>query len=468
MATGWRVTVAEVRARIGQLVARTTSLRMRVTTVAILVVGLTLAAGSVILVELLRTHLVDASRSSAQTRADSVASLISTTPALDRSSLSSFGDDDDEFIQILDSSGHVIAASKNIAHQPAVRTSEVHDVITVASGSTRFVVADKHVTTPQGARTVVTGSSLETAQDTTDSLTQLLLVGFPLTMLIVGTIAWFAVGRTLAPVERIRREVDEISGTQLHRRLPKPPRHDEIGRLTHTMNRMLARLDHAQQRQRRFVSDAAHELRSPVAAIRQNLEVATTYPEHLSTEELLETVRSESNRLERLVIALLSLARIDERSPMPAAEPVDLDDLVFEEAQRLRHTTALRIDTTGVSAGRVAGDKALFSQALRNLVDNAERHARATITFALAEHDATVTLSVDDDGSGIPVEDRHRVFERFVRLDEARSRDDGGSGLGLAIVHDIIVGYAGTVVVTTSGLGGARLVVNLPRLNDAV
>ncbi len=430
-----------------------------------MVVGLALGTGSVILVHLLYSHLVDSTRTGAEARADSLASLMSTAADPDNPSFTSLDDDEDEFVQVLDAQGRVVAASKGMTGQPAVRVSD-EDVVSVPFDSDRFAVAGSEVTTSLGDRTVIVGSSLEGARDAADSLTNLLLVGAPLMMLVVGATTWLVVGRTLAPVERIRREADEITGTQLHRRLPEPTARDEIGRLTRTMNLMLARLDQAQQQQQRFVSDAAHELRSPVASIRQNLEVATLYPDHLSTEELIETVRSESTRLERLVTALLSLARLDERSTSTGADPVDLDDLVFEESRRLRQSTSLRIDTTGVGAGRVSVDAALLTQMLRNLVDNAERHAVSVIALSLAEDDATVVLTVEDDGPGVEPVDRERVFDRFVRLDDARARDDGGSGLGLAIVHDIVVAHGGSVTLTRSRLGGARLLVRLPRLGD--
>ncbi len=458
--------MVEPPAQPGWWRTRVASLRVRVTALAVLVVGLALGVGSVILVHLLYSHLVDSSRTAAEARADSLASLMSTASDPDSFSFTSLDDDEDEFVQVLDDQGRVVAASENMTGQPVVTISD--DEVSVPFDSDPFAVADSDVTTSVGDRTVIVGSSLEDARDAADSLTGLLLVGAPLMMLVVGATTWFAVGRTLAPVERIRREADEITGAQLHRRLPTPPAGDEIGRLARTMNLMLGRLEQAQQQQRSFVSDAAHELRSPVASIRQNIEVADRYPDHLSTDELLETVRSESARLERLVTALLSLARLDERSASTSVTAVDLDDLVFEEAARLRQGTPLRVDTTRVSAGRVSGDEALLAQVLRNLVDNAERHAASVLALTLAEAGDTVVLTVEDDGPGVDPADRDRVFDRFVRLDDARARDDGGSGLGLAIVHDIVVAHGGSVSLTTSRLGGACLTVRLPRLGDSL
>jgi signal transduction histidine kinase len=229
------------------------------------------------------------------------------------------------------------------------------------------------------------------------------------------------------------------------------------------MNRMLGRLEEGQARQRRFIADASHELRSPVASIRQHAEVAISHPELTSVGELSETVYAENRRVERLVDDLLLLARADEHTLQLRRRPVDLDDLVFDEARRLRDATDLRIETTAVSAGRVSGDAASLRRVLRNLGDNAARHARAHVAFALGEHDGAVQLDVDDDGPGIPADDRQRVFERFVRLDDARARDRGGSGLGLAIVAEVVSAHGGAITISDSGLGGARVQVRFPR-----
>jgi len=257
--------------------------------------------------------------------------------------------------------------------------------------------------------------------------------------------------------------VDAISATALHRRVPDPPADDEIGRLARTMNRMLERLERAQTRQRRLVSDASHELRSPVAAIRQQAEVALAHPDRTSTTELAGTVLAEDLRLQRLAEDLLLLTRADEHTLGLRRRPVDLDDLVFDEARRLRGVSGLRVDTSAVSAGRVDGDAAGLRRVLRNLGDNAARHAGTQVAFSVSERDGVVRLLVDDDGPGIPEADRERVFERFVRLDDARARDDGGSGLGLAIVTELVSAHDGTVTITHSPASGTRVEVALPR-----
>lgn len=228
------------------------------------------------------------------------------------------------------------------------------------------------------------------------------------------------------------------------------------------MNRMLGRLEQAHTRQRRFVADASHELRSPVASIRQHAEVALAHPERTTTADLARTVLAEGLRVQRLVEDLLFLARGDEHTVELRRRPIDLDDLVFDEAQRLRVATNLRVDTRAVSAGRVEGDAEGLRRLVRNLGENAARHARGRILFALAERDGWVHLTLDDDGRGIPPADRERVLERFVRLDEARARDGGGSGLGLAIVAAVAAAHGGTVRIGESPLGGARVELELP------
>ncbi len=434
------------------------SVRVRTTLAAVLVVGVALAVGAIALVLLLRGALAEGVATAAEARAEQIAGALDSgsdeLPGVNR-------DDDEEVVQVLDAGGSVVASSPNIAGEAVIArlgdgdTTEVE--APVEDGKFLAVAAETN-----DGRIVVVAHSLEDAGDSVAALIPLLLIGLPLLLALLGGTMWYVTGRALAPVERMRREVDEISAEQLYRRVEQPPTQDEVGRLARTMNRMLHRLEEAQARQRRFVSDASHELRSPVASIRQNAEVALTHPETTTTPELAETVLAEGQRVQSLVEALLVLARADEQSLQLAKRVVDVDDLVFAEAQRLRDTTDLQIDTTGVGAGRVQGDASALTQVLRNLTDNAARHAHGRVALALAVQDSSVVLNVDDDGSGIPETERDRVFERFVRLDEARARDHGGSGLGLSIVTEIVTAHHGTVRATEAPYGGARLTVRIP------
>nr|WP_280801371.1 ATP-binding protein [Arthrobacter pigmenti] len=284
----------------------------------------------------------------------------------------------------------------------------------------------------------------------------------PLLILIVSVVTWLVVGRALAPVERMRREVDEVTSRNLHRRIDDPGRSDEIGRLARTMNRMLERLEQSQRSQRRFISDASHELKSPLASLRQYAEVARSHPDRISADDLSRAVLDEGGRLERLVAGMLVLARADEQSLEVKAREVDLDDLVLAEGRRLRTSTELDLDATEVGAARVLGDGALLAQMVRNLVDNAAQHARSQVRLRLSATESTAVLAVEDDGLGVPVEDRERVFERFARLDESRTRNSGGSGLGLSIVQEIVSAHHGTVQISDSPLGGVCIEVRIP------
>jgi signal transduction histidine kinase len=224
---------------------------------------------------------------------------------------------------------------------------------------------------------------------------------------------------------------------------------------------MLARLEAARVRQRQFVGDASHELRSPLASIRQTAEVAKAHPAALPEGELADAVLEEGARMQRLVEQLLLLTRTDEGAVAVAPKDVDLDDLVLDEARRARD--GVEVDTSSVWPARVRGDGPALAQVVRNLLDNAVRHARSRVVLALREVDDAVELVVEDDGPGVPADQRERIFERFVRLDEARARDAGGSGLGLAIVQEIVRVHGGSVAASASPLGGARFVVRLPR-----
>jgi signal transduction histidine kinase len=289
----------------------------------------------------------------------------------------------------------------------------------------------------------------------------------PLVLLVLGAVTWRIVGRALAPVEAVRREVDEISAAELHRRVPEPAQADEIARLAATMNRMLDRLEQAQEQQRRFVSDASHELRSPIAVIRQPAELALAHPDRIALSELATTVRTESLRLQLLVDDLLLLARSDEGMLGLERRPLDLDDIVFDEAKRLRSSTDLHVDTVGVSGGRIDADPAAIRRVLRNIIDNAARHARSTVTLRLAQSNGQVVLDVDDDGPGIAIADRARVLDRFVRLDDARTRDGGGAGLGLAIAAELVTAHGGDIAVDSSPTGGTRVRLRFVAAHDA-
>lgn len=436
------------------MIRRFATIRAITTAVATVVVAIALAVGATALIAALRQTLIDEVGEAGRAQAGDVVRQLEAGKA----PVLKVAVGDEQLIQVITPAGAVVASSPNIAGAPAVARLTPGQSVQVVTplDDDEFVAVAEGAQTPEGLRIVVVARALVEVLDATTVVTRLLIIGLPVLLVVVATTTWFSVGRALAPVEAIRREVDEISAAQLHRRVPQPAADDEIGRLAATMNRMLARLESARNSQRRFVSDASHELRSPITTIRQHAEVVVAHPDRTTATELAEVVLAEQRRMQRLVEDLLLLARADEQVPFARA-PVDLDDLAFEEGHRLRSATSLRVDTSKVGAARVHGDVDALRRVLRNLGENAARHASSRIDIALADRGGDVVLTVDDDGQGIPEPEHDRVLGRFVRLDEARSRDDGGSGLGLSIVDEVARAHGGSIKIEQSPLGGARI-----------
>lgn len=284
-----------------------------------------------------------------------------------------------------------------------------------------------------------------------------MLIGLPLLLAVVAAVTWLVTRWALRPVESIRSELAEIMHGDLSRRVPEPAARDEIARLAATTNETLAALEQSAERQRRFIADAAHELRSPIASLRTQLEVAQAHPGLLELDGLL----SDTVRLEHLAADLLLLARLD-AGEQPRSDRIDLALLVREE---LGHRVG---DRAPVGAGLpreplvITGSRTQIARVLGNLVDNAQRHAATAVRVTVERRGDRVVLAVADDGRGVPEADRERIFQRFVRLDDARSRDDGGAGLGLAIVRDVVQRHGGTIRVDSADSGGARFVVEFP------
>jgi signal transduction histidine kinase len=365
----------------------------------------------------------------------------------------------DVIIQLLGPQGQIVASDHPRVHSTLLEQPGTDKDVKIHQLEDHYVVVAKR--SDPGPGMIVVGRSTDQVKHATAASALLLSFAVPVGLALVAMAVWLSVGRALRPVESMREEAATITAAHLNRRLAVPDGRDEIPRLAATLNEMLDRIDATSRVQRQFVSDASHELRSPLATLRQLAEVARDYPDRTGQDSLARDVLAEEGRMEELVAALLLLARIDDGVPH-AAGPVDLDDLVLDHARRLRHDDGPRIDVSGVSAGQVVGDPVLLGQVVRNLLSNALRHGRNEVSVSLQEYDDQVVLTVDDDGNGIPEADRQRVFERFVRLDEARARDGGGSGLGLAIVHKVVDELGGSVRVQESANGGARFVVEMP------
>jgi signal transduction histidine kinase len=264
----------------------------------------------------------------------------------------------------------------------------------------------------------------------------------------------------MKPVEVVRRAVADISAKDLDERLPSPRSGDELDRLVDTMNQMLQGMQAAMKRERRFIADASHELRSPIAAIRGALETS----DHTvgGMERSHEVALSALQRLDFMADGLLTLDSIGgPRNELPL-RPIDLDELVLLQVNELRKRTSLTIDASNVSGGQVLAREVDMMRIVENLSSNAVRYAESRIEYSVAERGDHVWLAVADDGPGIPEPMRNIVFERFARIDSARNWSNGGTGLGLAIVSEIVTTYGGRVWVEATTTHGARFVIRLP------
>jgi signal transduction histidine kinase len=422
--------------------------RGRITLAATIAVAMVLALVGVAFVVLLQRDLLRGVDASARIRAQDIAALSNgTLPAVLPAA-----QDDGSVVQVLDNSGRVLAASGNIEGQSALvrpnaalHGSGISTVSGLPIGSgERFRILQETLGTGMPQRTIVVALSLAPVDEAVQSARSLLLEVLPAGLLLTALVTWLGVGRALAPVERIRRRVATIGAGDLSKRVPLSSARDEVHRLGETMNSMLDRLETSAGRQRRFVADASHELRSPLANIQASLEVALTRQDLDLWQETGQDLQGEYDRIQHLVEDLLLLARLDGRIPL-AQDEVDLDDVVHEEAERLRKHAAVTVHVAPLPALRVQGDGARLAQVVGNLADNAARHAATTVSLSLRRDGDLAVVQVADDGPGVPLEDRVRIFDRFTRLDEARARDSGGSGLGLAISQEIAQAHGGSL-----------------------
>ncbi|MBV7244208.1 sensor histidine kinase [Streptomyces sp. MW-W600-10] len=482
------------------------SVRARAALGATLVVAVALVAAGLAVLLVLRANLIDQADLQAEVAAREAAGQLATgTPYEDVE----LDDEEDHPVQVTDEEDRVVIVSKDLRAVTGTGASGVTPVPSASAGATpspgddddgdddadddgdddrsrpgrgevssddpdfsdgtatvgrttadyRFAAVE--ATTPDGVTlTVYAGAPLAAEQEAVNTVRGAMLTGLPLLLVVVAGVTWLVTRRALRPVEGIRREMAAITASEdLARRVPEPGSRDEIAALARTTNETLTVLEASVERQRRFVADASHELRSPIASLRTQLEVAEAHPELLD----LPGAVADTVRLQVLAADLLLLARLD-AGEKPGSATVELGALVREEvSQRTGDRIPVAVEVPEGGAFEVNGSRGQLSRVIGNLLDNAQRHADASVAVSVAADGRGVRVEVRDDGAGVPEAERERIFERFVRLDDARSRDDGGAGLGLAIARDVASRHGGTLTVHRAAEGGAAFRLWLPR-----
>ncbi|MEU0356100.1 sensor histidine kinase [Streptomyces cyaneofuscatus] len=479
------------------------SVRARAAIGATLVVAVALVAAGLAVLSVLRTNLIDQADLQAEVAAREVAGQLALDTAYADLDLD---DEEDHPVQVTDEEGRVVFVSQGLRAVSGTASTGVSPVPSASAGATpspgdddddgdddgggdsarpargevssddpdvsdgtatvdgkqadyRFAAVE--ATTPAGLTlTVHAGAPLAAEQEAVNTVRGAMLTGLPLLLAVVAGVTWLVTRRALRPVEGIRREMAAITASEdLARRVPEPGSRDEIAALARTTNETLTALEASVERQRRFVADASHELRSPIASLRTQLEVAEAHPELLD----LPGAVADTVRLQVLAADLLLLARLD-AGEKPGAARLEVGALVREEvSQRTGDRIPVTVEVAEDAAYEVNGSRGQLVRVIGNLLDNAQRHAGHRITVQVAADGSGVRVEVRDDGAGVPEDERERIFERFVRLDDARSRDDGGAGLGLAIARDVAVRHGGTLTVHRAPEGGAAFRLWLPR-----
>ncbi|MFE3373964.1 sensor histidine kinase [Streptomyces sp. NPDC059173] len=482
------------------------SVRARAALGATLVVAVALAGAGLAVLLVLRANLIDQADLQAEVAAREVAGALATGTPYGEVELD---DEEDHPVQVTDEEGRVVLVSQDLRAVTGTGATGVTPVPPASAGATpppgdedddgddrdddrdedsgrpgrgevssddpdfsdgtatvdrttadyRFAAVE--ATTPGGVTlTVHAGAPLAAEQEAVGTVRGAMLTGLPVLLVVVAGVTWLVTRRALRPVEGIRREMAAITASEdLARRVPEPGSRDEIAALARTTNETLAFLEASVERQRRFVADASHELRSPIASLRTQLEVAAAHPDLLD----LPGAVADTVRLQVLAADLLLLARLD-AGEKPGGGTVELGALVREEvSQRTGDRIAVAVEVPEDAAFEVDGSRGQLARVIGNLLDNAQRHAAASVAVSVAAEGRGVRVEVRDDGAGVPEAERERIFERFVRLDDARSRDDGGAGLGLAIARDVAARHGGTLTVHRAHEGGAAFRLWLPR-----
>lgn len=460
--------MSTVQDQMGRLAKRMlSSVRVRVTATALLAVGCALGVSFLLVDTGLANYRHRVLMATAAQQARMVVALNPrlTTPLV----LPADPNIDSGLVQVI-RDNRVLGASRPLRHYPPLwypGGPVKPDFLEGLAPDVRTVAVPVNNDGAKGVVVVV--ASLQQYDHSVAYIQRLLDIGTPMLLLVVGVIIWLIVGRALRPIEMMRREVAEVATLRGGYRVAEPGNDDEVGRLARTLNSMLDRIQASSERERRFVSDASHELRSPIANIRTELEVALHHPAVTDWELVAGEVLNQNQRMEQLVSGLLLLARSDEGSLPADADPVDLAGVVGDVTggvgnREIAETPDVRVET---SPALVPVPAVYLERIVRNLVDNARRFASTAVTVTVARDGAEAVLTVEDDGPGVPPAERTRIFERFVRLDEARDRGEGGFGLGLAIVADLSRFYGGRIEVTDAH-PGARFVLHLPAVSGSV
>jgi signal transduction histidine kinase len=456
------------------------TVRFRITALATVAVAVVLAVTAIGLVVVQRRALTNSLDEALATEARAVVARVedggAAITAVDPPSV-----DDDAVAQVVVGDEVAAASRPGLDRRPlapapsgttATRTSD-----SVPGGDGAFRIVSQRVSGSDGgggdggpATVVHVAAPLDDVDDSVGLLARSLALAVPAVTALLAALVWALAGRTLRPVESIRREVAQIGATDLRRRVPVPPGDDEVARLARTMNAMLERVEDASDRQRRFVGDASHELRTPLARMRSEIEVDLAHPDRADLAATHRSVLDETIGMQHLVDDLLHLARADgARDPVdhPDGDGADaaharLDEVVAGEVSRARAGSPVALDVLAAARVTVAGDPAELRRVIANLLDNATRHARSHVEVTVADAGGAAEVAVTDDGPGVPPDQAERIFERFARLDDARSSTEGGTGLGLAIAREIAARHGGTLTLDTAHRAGARFVLRLP------
>ena len=450
----------------GLAVTSSIGIRSRILGVAVAILVVTLAIWAWVVITVFDGTLTRTARNHAEFQATQLADQLRSIP-VDQVVPEGKGYGD-LVLQVLATDGTVVASSEPLSGpitnlRPGLgemRSQTVAGVSGVDDDS--FVVVARGTVGLNDESLIVAVANPVHVEEGT--ISRIVLVGGAAGLLVLGIttilVNW-AVGAALSPVERLRGQLAVIDGHTFGDRVAVPATGDELTRLGDTMNQMLERLEAAYAAQKAFVSDASHELRSPLATIRAAVELASADPTGRVWEETRTTLMAEILRLQSLVDDLLTLSKVDAGALPLRRRECDLDDVVVTAVRNLGADSGRAIGVT-VEPVRALADPDRLAQVMRNLLDNASRHATSRVRVTLARSGATAIISVDNDGPPVPEEKRATVFERFVRLDETRDRDSGGSGLGLAIVADLVHAHGGTVLATESDDGWCRFEFTLP------